>query len=382
VDPTEPSVSVKSIGIKRGLTLPDYPFLYIKSMLLAPPRGTTMDTGWYHRLFSDPQGVASYFRKMSGGRQFVEWQVFGPINIMTWKEKKYLDAQEMLTGTKKVIHEGFRNAAAAVGIPVTAFDQFIFVIDDNNISAAGATGKPDEIQDTLAAARDIDPTLLFHEMGHAFGLHHADGTQLNDYGDPYCVMGGQLMGVEFRPFVFENPRLTVPVGSRKGGLPPKDTGIHSATGTGICAPYLNQIGWLDSSTNVNYISFDGSGRALGDLEGSIYANQGGPPVGSPKQIALVIRPPTSIPFNGSEYWIEYRIPQGFDAKTFKPPGNGYGPGALLLREVVENKRSYYYSYPTLIKKGNVVRLPKLSQVIRITDFKPSTHEEEVFYSFK
>src|SRR5688500_19992483 len=64
MDPSEPSLSVKSIGIQRKIEFP----LYIKSELLAPPPGTTMDAGWYDRLFSDPLGVASYFRKMSGGR--------------------------------------------------------------------------------------------------------------------------------------------------------------------------------------------------------------------------------------------------------------------------------------------------------------------------
>jgi hypothetical protein len=80
------------------------------------------------------------------------------------------------------------------------------------------------------------------------------------------------------------------------------------------------------------------------LKGSIYANQGGVPADSLKRIALVIHAPSasSSPYNASEYWIEYRIPQGFDKKIFDPPSKkDYAPGALLLREV-DSSHSYYF----------------------------------------
>ena len=104
VDPSE--ASVKSIGIALGLPFP----LSMKEMLqhrviskvirygiylctyTDATRGTILDDGWLDRVFSDPLGVASYFRKMSSGRQIVEWQVF-PYkgHIMTLAEKKILE---------------------------------------------------------------------------------------------------------------------------------------------------------------------------------------------------------------------------------------------------------------------------------------------------
>ena len=77
VDPS--GSSVKSIGIAMGLPFP----LSMKDMLKHgviskvirygiylctykdATRATILDDGWLDRVFSDPLGVASYFRKMS-----------------------------------------------------------------------------------------------------------------------------------------------------------------------------------------------------------------------------------------------------------------------------------------------------------------------------
>ena len=106
VDPWSETVSCKSIGAALGLGFP----LSVKDMLSRRDKtrvtkygvyvctytgGTVVKNlgdAWLERAFSDPLGIASYFRKMSGGRRIVEWQVF-PYqgDIMTRGEKKVLE---------------------------------------------------------------------------------------------------------------------------------------------------------------------------------------------------------------------------------------------------------------------------------------------------
>ena len=400
MNPSETTVRVKSIGIAMGLTFP----LSVKYMLkhrdmkkvirygicictyTGQARATTLDTSWLDRAFSDVIGVAKYFRKMSCGRQFVEWVVFPYTqDIMTIDEKRALEKIVAKTTHPWDEIEPTWRAALAKGIPVNTVDRVIFVIDEPS-SRAGTTHAGTKTDShTFLAANDIRPNVICHEMGHAFGLPHADQAQNDDYGDSYCVMGGRgpNPGLEFK-----NPRLTV-----KTGLD-----SHDGTGPGICTPYLSKLGWIDSSVNANHIYVNETTPDLvtGDLTGTIYANQGGLPVGSTKRIALIVEPlpiPMSTIIHDSQYWIEYRIPQGFDQKIFDPPDKkDYAQGALLLREVV-SPHSYdvmsphtydpyhsYYFYWTPIKKDQILRLPKLNYVIKITDFDSAA--QGVSYSFE
>src|SRR5215472_9469984 len=46
--------------------------------LTSSPRVSSMQADWLDRLFFDYDGVARFFRKVSGGRQYVEREVFWP----------------------------------------------------------------------------------------------------------------------------------------------------------------------------------------------------------------------------------------------------------------------------------------------------------------
>jgi hypothetical protein len=373
VNPSEPSVSVKSTGIRMELASP----LSLKNMLQrrdmskvvrygicictfpGTPRGTNLDASWLDRAFSDPMGVASYFRKMSGGRRFVEWQAFGPIDLMTFAEKQDLDKK---VPQPQVEIDGFRQAATTKGIPVNSFDRFVWIIDDN-ISTAGTT-----TSDSLISASEFTQQLCSHEMTHAFGVnYHADRKTIHDYDDPFCMMG---RGPVARSF--ENGRISVP-----GRFP------HSTTGPGIITPYLYQAKWLDYTANVNNIEFNSLGEPTGSLTGSLYTNQGAPPVGSPKKIALTIGCIPQTTEDLPQYWIEYRLPHSFDLGICRPVSTTVDDlppeGVLVLHKV--NFMGALHSFVIdwiAVKKNNILKLPESNYVIKITNFDLSN--QQVFYS--
>jgi hypothetical protein len=381
VNPTVPSVSVKSTGIGMRLAFP----LSVNNMLqrrdmskvtrygvcictfAGAPRGTNLDASWLDTAFSDAMGVASYFRKMSGGRKFVEWQVFGPIDLMTLVEKQNLD--RIVPQPQSTI-DGFQRAATAKGIPVSSFDHFVWIIDDN-ISTAGTT-----TNDSLVGGVDFTPQLSSHEMTHAFGVHyHADRKTDNDYADPFCMMGNGWTARSFENSRIANPN---PSGvSRSPGFP------HTTTGPGIITPYLYQAKWLDYTANVNNIQFNSLGEPTGTLTGSLYANQGAPPVRSPKKIALTIGGIPQTTEDPPQYWIEYRLPYGFDLGICRPVSttvNDLPPeGVLVLHKVSFEGTLHSYVIDWIaVKKDNILKLPESTYVIKITNL--DLDNPQVFYS--
>src|SRR4029079_2866982 len=137
-------------------------------------------------------------------------------------------------------------------------------------------------------------------MTHAFGVTwHADRDKLDDYGDPFCVMGKGPIARSF-----ENRWLTIPAPSPF---------THATTGPGICAPYLYVAHWLDHATNVVDIALNPV-TLVGHFGQPIvlYANQGEPPPGSHEANALTFgQAPRNCPAP-PQYWIEYRRPRRFD----------------------------------------------------------------------
>jgi hypothetical protein len=152
---------------------------------------------------------------------------------------------------------------------------------------------------------------------------------------------------------------------------PTGMNSHGGTGPGICTPYLSNLGWIDSSINANHIYLSENGTVSGDVTGNIYANQGGLSVGSTNRIALVIdvSPPSSpSAYTNSQYWVEYRIQQGFDRRI----------APVLLREVVSSHS--FYLYLAAIRIDKKLRLPKLNYVIRLTNIDSSS--QQISYSFE
>ncbi|GLV60412.1 hypothetical protein KDH_72320 [Dictyobacter sp. S3.2.2.5] len=320
--------------------------------LVGVPRGTSMPVSWFNQVFSDSDGVASYFQQMSGGRQSITWQVFGPIDLLTPSEKQALD----MKGAEAVV-EGLRTKATAQKIPVTQFDRFIWILDEG-ISTSGTTPS-----DSLVGAIDFTPQLAAHEMTHAFGVGpHADrytATGPQEYADPFCVMG---RGNTARSFA--NPRLTL--------LSANYT--HDTTGPGICAPYLYVAKWLDYQKNVEQLETSAMDQNAGGAIITLNANQGAPGPGRTERIALTIGTLPTQANGQSQYWIEYRHPSAFDRGVDRPVSTTTPDlppeGALVLHDVrFDAARNSLHSY--LISwvganGGSVLDLPASGYQLRVT----------------
>ena len=244
---------------------------------------------------------------MSGNRQTIEWQTFGPLELMTLTQKQASDA-------KGSTISDFRTAAINKGIPVSKFDHFMWIINDG-ISTLGTTPN-----DSLVGALGFAPRVTMHEMTHSFGVCcHADSNTYDDYGDPFCIMGSTGGARSF-----DNPRLAFS----------SQDAPHTASGPGICAPYLFVAGWLDRVANIT--ALPALSQAIGSTI-TLDANQGAPSFGSFSQIALTIG---GVPKNINDppqYWVEFRITRNFDRAIDTPPLSTIpdiaGHGVLLLHEV-------------------------------------------------
>jgi hypothetical protein len=266
---------------------------------------------WYDRLFAYRWGIATFFREMSGGRQYVEWEVIDR-PLLSTPEKAQADA-----GGPPATVAAYRAAAAKLpGVALSDYDFYVWVIDD------GTANRGTTPSDTLLTALDGDLQLFCHEMTHAFGVcPHADRTTYDDYNDPFCVMS---QGSVARSF--ENQRLEVP------NYPPPAYTLGT-TGPGICAPYLLLTGWLSYADHVEEIP----GRALPlNTRTTLFANHGAPPdLG--RHIALALGDRPSRVGDPPQFWIEYRHTSRFD-QQINAPVDTHVPdlpteGVVVLRKV-------------------------------------------------
>ncbi len=254
--------------------------------------------------FYDPDGVAAYIRTMSGGRRLVEWQAFGPYALMTIAQKRAITAGGEATLYRKLLQDR--------GVPVADFDRFMWVIDEpasGGGTADGATG------DRFVGGKDFSPQLASHELVHAFGVcSHADRYVLDDYADPFCVMGRGSIARSF-----ENTRLTRP-GNR----------THATTGPSLLPVFQLQAGWLSYPANV--IQVPGP-----DGVHTLTANQGAPPEQYTEKVALTIGALPVRPGDPTQLWLEYRHPSGFDRRINAPVAQStadLGPDGALVLHVV------------------------------------------------
>ena len=84
-----------------------------------------------------------------------------------------------------------RAAAVAAGYDLSAFDRFIYLHPRGACPWSGIA-----LGDDVVLNGELDRTLVVHELGHTFGLAHAntadcseDTCIANEYGDPYDTMG-------------------------------------------------------------------------------------------------------------------------------------------------------------------------------------------------
>lgn len=304
------------------------------------PRVTTLPLEWFERLFDDGDGVASYFRQMSGDRQVFSWRVFGPHDMYTAAEKAKVAGQGAAAESQFL-----RAVARDKGIPVDEIDRFVWVIDQPGASGGTAGGN-----DLFIAAEDFTQQIVCHEIGHSFGVvfegdRYVDGV-VQGYGDSFCVMDNG-------PFArsFPNPRLEYD----------RDGHQHQTSGPVMCAAHLAVVGWLDRSNNVVERT---SNNAQSDV--LIVANQGAPPVGSKDKVALVIKP---VPANANsgELWVEYRLPIAFDRFIDRPVSTNnvdMPEGALVMHELRPDRHAILVGWVPA-RNGQTIAIPGTPHAVEI-----------------
>jgi hypothetical protein len=308
---------------------------------------------WYDRLFGDRWGVATFFREMSGGRQFVEWQVFDA-PLLSVKAKAKADAQVAKKGLGVVV-DAYRAAAKAQGQTLSDYDRYVWVIDDGNANGGTAPS------DMLVTAQDGTVQLFSHEMTHTFGLcPHADRSTYDDYEDPFCVMGRGPTARSFR-----NRRLDVDGANFAFGV----------SGPGICAPYLHALGWLSYTDHVVAISTRSLPERIGGAPITLVANHGAPP-GPTARVALALG---DIPLgtnDPAQYWIEYRHTSRFDHRIDTPVATGIPDmpraGVVVLHEVsfITQRCSGLHSYVRSwvgAETGETLSIPTMDVAVRVVD---------------
>lgn len=308
---------------------------------------------WYDRLFGDRWGVATFFREMSGGRQYVEWQVFDK-PLLSTKAKAEADAQVANKGLGVVV-DAYRDAARATGHTLSDYERYIWVIDDGTANSGTSPS------DTLLTAQDGTVQLFSHEMTHTFGLcSHADQTSYDDYNDPFCVMGRGAVARSFN-----NRRLDVAGADFAFGV----------SGPGICAPYLYAIGWLNFNDNVIGISLDALAQNTGAALITLFANQGAPPEAG-RRIALALGNIPSQVGDPAQYWIEYRHTSRFDQQINAPVITKIPDlpteGGIVLHEVsfITDRCSGLHSFVrgwTGAQSGQRLPISALGVAVRVVD---------------
>lgn len=187
-------------------------------------RATTYDRGWVERLMGH---VGDYFVAQSGGREALQFHVFDwfvlPMTASEW--------DKALFGVGPLVRPMVERG---LGVDLSPFTHFALVIDRADARLAAVS--PDHPNYVHIAAQDMDAALLQHEFGHFLGANHAnldspDGSI--EYGDSYCVMGGE--GSKFS-FVHHPLDLTDTTGSVSTTL--------SDSGPGMVVPTLLACGWL------------------------------------------------------------------------------------------------------------------------------------------
>lgn len=338
--PPSPQGSVRALLLKMFGLNPTTRWGIVVVTLTGVPRTTSLPLNWFERLFGDGDGVSSYFRQISGTRQVFSWRVFGPHDMYTPAKKAELVAQGASAESSYL-----RMTAATKGVPVNDFDRFIWVMDQPESSGGTAGGG-----DLFIAAADLTHQIVSHEIAHAFGVvfegdRYVDGV-VQTYGDLFCPMD---RGPSARSF--QNYRLDYT----------HDGNNHQTSGPVMCAPHIFVMGWLDYPNNVVERASDTTnGYILIDV------NQGAPALGRHVKVALVVQPvPQNM--NSSQFWIEYRLPVGFDRWVDRPVSTNnidMPEGALVMHEMRPDRHVILVNW-TRARSGNTLKIPGTRHSVEI-----------------
>lgn len=350
-----PEYSLRALLAQRDRTIVKSWAVCLLTFSPVTPR-LTMPMDWFDRMFFEPEGVAAFFRTMSGGRLLVEWQVFGPLPLMTFQQKQ----QSAKAGTEDA---DYTRLAKAQGVPLDQFDHVMWMPDDGVSTAGTAAGQ----NNRFVGAQDVAPQLACHEMTHTFGVcSHADRYTLDDYADPFCMMG--------RPGVartWESPTLAWPGRFQ-----------HGMVGPGLIAPYLFVAGWLDYGRNVTHFQVADLADAVG-LSYPLSCNAGAPPIGDGRRIAITVGELPRRPMDNAQIWVEYRRPEGFDRGIAAPPGGAAdlpASGGLVVHRVgfgsarCQNalRAAVTSWHPAVV--GQTIPLPGYGQTLQVTSVDDARRE--------
>jgi hypothetical protein len=175
----------------------------------------------YNDLFTSAGSASSwdmprYFRDWSHGKLDLSGtQVFGWYKL----NKTVQDYNNLGGGARAALIQWARDAAAADGVDLSPF--YSTVVCTNLWQDIGAA--PGSIGVVAQGPTTLVPSLLAHEMGHAYGLPHSriDGSNL-DYKDPWDIMSAAATYSNADP-------------------------EFSSIGPGMSAWNMRSRGWLDES---------------------------------------------------------------------------------------------------------------------------------------
>lgn len=218
------------------------------------PRVTTITRDEVHRLITH---TAGFVFDQSGERELLEFRVFDwctlQMTVQEWSNYGFGVGDRVVPMVQQML-----------GVDLTPYGHFALIIDVPG--ASSAAWAPNRKYLHMAAA-SMTPAILGHEIGHLYNANHANldtpaGPQ--EYGDEFCIMGG-----EGNKFTFANASFN--------NLP---------DGPGMCASTLTGCGWLDMGqpnvgVDVGHSLLSRPGEVqieLKALDGAPKPGWGGPPI--------------------------------------------------------------------------------------------------------
>jgi len=239
----------------------------------------TFTRDWMDLLMTN---AARYFADQSGQRASLQWHVFDWYQL-SFDNQRWVDLKGH--AGEHVLPE----VAANHGVIEANFDKFALVIDHPaSTSAAWMSNKFVHV-----SARDVNPALFCHELGHGFGVGHEANREAPagpvEYGDPFCVMGSDS-------FSFVDGTLSLQNAPTRGHI-----------GPGMAPPSLISCRWLDVTAHGVDI---GSALRSGGRTTFTLAPLRGAPRG--QQVPIPVCAWADGIVDGQRLVVSYRVAEGWD----------------------------------------------------------------------